>query len=110
MFKIGAFSKICQVLVKALRHWDELGLLKPARTDSLTGFANWTGDWHADDNEFIGYSNRAFDEDGNHNERGAREVFFDIEADRFSWRYEVTEDSGETWEEVWTLEYTRKSE
>jgi len=31
MFKIGDFSKLSQVTVKALRHYDRIGLLKPAR-------------------------------------------------------------------------------
>jgi DNA-binding transcriptional MerR regulator len=38
MFKIGEFSKICQVSVKALRHWDEIGLLKPSHIDPATNY------------------------------------------------------------------------
>jgi DNA-binding transcriptional MerR regulator/effector-binding domain-containing protein len=38
MFRIGEFSRLCQVSVKALRYYDEIGLLKPARTDDLTGY------------------------------------------------------------------------
>ncbi len=38
MLKIGEFSKVCQVSVKALRHWDSLGLLKPALTDVQSGY------------------------------------------------------------------------
>lgn len=38
MLKIGEFSKICQVSVKALRHWDSVGLLKPALTDAQSGY------------------------------------------------------------------------
>jgi DNA-binding transcriptional MerR regulator len=38
MFKIGDFSKICQVSIRMLRHWDELGLLKPAFTDADSGY------------------------------------------------------------------------
>lgn len=29
MFRIGEFSKICQISVKSLRYWDEIGLLQP---------------------------------------------------------------------------------
>ena len=29
MLSIGEFSKICQVTVKTLRHYDRIGLLKP---------------------------------------------------------------------------------
>lgn len=38
MLRIGDFSKICQVSVKALRHWDSVGLLKPALIDPQTGY------------------------------------------------------------------------
>lgn len=38
MFKIGEFSKINQVTVKTLRHYDEIGLLKPAEVDEITGY------------------------------------------------------------------------
>lgn len=38
MFKIGDFSRLTQVTVKALRHYDSLGLLAPAHTDPLTGY------------------------------------------------------------------------
>src|SRR3712207_5282577 len=42
MLRIGEFSKICQVSMKALRHWDAVGLLKPALTDSQTGYRYYT--------------------------------------------------------------------
>ncbi|GAC1668981.1 MAG: MerR family transcriptional regulator [Ktedonobacteraceae bacterium] len=38
MFKIGDFSRLSLVSVKALRYYDELGLLKPARVDNGTGY------------------------------------------------------------------------
>lgn len=38
MFQIGEFSRICQVSVKALRHYDKTGLLTPARVDPATGY------------------------------------------------------------------------
>lgn len=38
MFKIGDFSRLSLVSVKALRYYDELGLLKPARVDEFTGY------------------------------------------------------------------------
>lgn len=38
MFKIGDFSKLSRVSVRMLRHYDELGLLKPERTDVFTGY------------------------------------------------------------------------
>ncbi|MDD7769610.1 MerR family DNA-binding transcriptional regulator, partial [Suipraeoptans intestinalis] len=38
MFQIGAFSKICHVSVKTLRHYDKIGLLAPAEVDRMTGY------------------------------------------------------------------------
>lgn len=38
MFRIGDFSRLSQVSVKMLRHYDDLGLLKPARVDHFTGY------------------------------------------------------------------------
>ena len=38
VFKIGDFSRLSLVSVKALRYYDELGLLKPARVDECTGY------------------------------------------------------------------------
>jgi DNA-binding transcriptional MerR regulator/effector-binding domain-containing protein len=42
MLRIGDFSKLSQVTVKALRHYDEIGLLKPARVDDFTGYRYYT--------------------------------------------------------------------
>jgi DNA-binding transcriptional MerR regulator len=44
MFKIGDFSKISQVSIRSLRHYDEIGLFKPAHTDPLTGYRYYTAD------------------------------------------------------------------
>ncbi len=38
MLQIGEFSKICQVSVKTLHHYDKIGLLVPAEVDRLTGY------------------------------------------------------------------------
>lgn len=38
MYQIGEFSKICQVSVKTLRHYDRIGLLKPTEVDRFTGY------------------------------------------------------------------------
>ena len=38
MFQIGEFSKIAQVSGRQLRHYDKLGLLKPAHIDPETGY------------------------------------------------------------------------
>ena len=36
-----------------------------------------------------------------------RMVFFDIEADRFRWRWERSRDGGTTWEGLWSIGYAR---
>jgi DNA-binding transcriptional MerR regulator len=38
MLKIGDFSKLAHVTIKALRYYDELGLLKPVNVDQFTGY------------------------------------------------------------------------
>jgi DNA-binding transcriptional MerR regulator len=38
MLKIGDFSRIAQVSIKALRYYDRLGLLKPAHIDRFSGY------------------------------------------------------------------------
>ncbi len=42
MYKVGDFSKISRVSVKALRYYDERGLLKPAYVDDTTGYRYYT--------------------------------------------------------------------
>lgn len=42
MFKIGDFSQMGQVSIRMLRHYDELGLLKPAQIDNFTGYRYYT--------------------------------------------------------------------
>lgn len=37
-FKIGEFSKLCQVTVKTLRHYEQIGLLIPVEVDEWTGY------------------------------------------------------------------------
>jgi len=44
VFKIGDFSKLCQVPVRTLRYYDEIGLLHPAKVDSLTGYRSYNLD------------------------------------------------------------------
>lgn len=38
MYRIGQFSQLAKVTVKALRYYDEVGLLKPASVDRWTGY------------------------------------------------------------------------
>ena len=38
MFRIGDFSRLAHVSTRLLRHYDELGLLRPAEVDTQTGY------------------------------------------------------------------------
>jgi DNA-binding transcriptional MerR regulator len=38
MIRIGDFARLGQVSIVTLRHYDEIGLLKPVRVDSFTGY------------------------------------------------------------------------
>jgi effector-binding domain-containing protein len=42
MFRIGEFSRSACVTIDTLRHYDALGLLKPAEVDSFTGYRYYT--------------------------------------------------------------------
>lgn len=44
MFKIGEFSRLSRVSVRMLRHYDQLGLLTPSKTDVFTGYRYYSAD------------------------------------------------------------------
>ncbi|MDR1823792.1 MAG: MerR family transcriptional regulator [Bifidobacteriaceae bacterium] len=44
MHRIGEFSRLGRVTVKALRYYDEIGLLEPAEVDQWTGYRYYTSD------------------------------------------------------------------
>ena len=48
MFRISDFSRLTRVTVKALRHYDRLGLLKPARVDEENGYRYYSARQAAD--------------------------------------------------------------
>ena len=41
MLQIGEFSRRGRVSVKALRHYEAIGLLKPAHVDAATGYRSY---------------------------------------------------------------------
>lgn len=53
MFRIGDFSKMSQVTVKALRHYDEIGLFEPAYVDPVNGYRYYSAVQLADLNRII---------------------------------------------------------
>jgi DNA-binding transcriptional MerR regulator len=44
MYGIGTVARLAQVSVRTLRHYDDLGLLKPAYVDPATGYRRYTPD------------------------------------------------------------------
>ena len=44
LLKIGEFSKLSRVSVRMLRHYDEIGLLKPAEIDRFTDYRYYRED------------------------------------------------------------------
>jgi DNA-binding transcriptional MerR regulator len=44
VFKIGDFSRLTRVSMKTLRHYDDIGLFKPAQVDRFTGYRYYTFD------------------------------------------------------------------
>ena len=38
MFKIGDFSKMCKVTIKALRYYENKDLIKPSYIDKINGY------------------------------------------------------------------------
>jgi DNA-binding transcriptional MerR regulator/effector-binding domain-containing protein len=55
MLKIGDFSKICQTSIKALRHWDAVGLLKPALIDPETNYRYYSIEQIDDVNRIVAF-------------------------------------------------------
>jgi DNA-binding transcriptional MerR regulator len=43
MFRIGEFSRIARVSMRLLRYYDEIGLLRPVRTDPSNGYRYYAG-------------------------------------------------------------------
>ena len=44
MLKIGEFSKLSRISVRMLRHYDEIGLLKPTEIDRFTDYRYYRED------------------------------------------------------------------
>jgi DNA-binding transcriptional MerR regulator len=42
MLRIGDFSKVAKVSIRMLRHYDQMGLLKPAYIDAMSGYRSYS--------------------------------------------------------------------
>lgn len=60
MFRIGDFSKLTLVTVKALRHYDDIGLFKPAEVDAMSGYRYYSAEQMVDLNRIIALKNLGF--------------------------------------------------
>ena len=50
MLQIGEFSRLSRISVRMLRHYDQVGLLKPAEQDAQTGYRRYAGSQLAEAN------------------------------------------------------------
>ncbi|OXM53344.1 MerR family transcriptional regulator [Amycolatopsis thailandensis] len=60
MFSIGDFAKHGRVSVRMLRHYDAIGLLRPAHVDPFSGYRSYTGDQLARLNRVIALKDLGF--------------------------------------------------
>lgn len=60
MFKISDFSKLGQVSPRMLRHYDQLGLLRPKQVDKWTGYRYYTIDQLGDLNRIVALKELGF--------------------------------------------------
>ncbi|UCE27986.1 MAG: MerR family transcriptional regulator [Candidatus Coatesbacteria bacterium] len=60
MFKIGEFSKLSKVSVRALRHYDRLRLLEPADVDRWTGYRSYSASQLPRLNRIVGLKEMGF--------------------------------------------------
>jgi DNA-binding transcriptional MerR regulator len=44
MFSIGEFARLGTVSIRTLRHYDEIGLLPPAKVDPVTGYRGYSAE------------------------------------------------------------------
>jgi DNA-binding transcriptional MerR regulator len=60
MFTIGDFARLGQVSVRMLRHYDAIGLLRPAHVDPHNGYRSYTGEQLARLNRVIALKDLGF--------------------------------------------------
>ncbi|RSM53592.1 MerR family transcriptional regulator [Amycolatopsis sp. WAC 01376] len=60
MFSIGDFAKHGRVTVRMLRHYDAIGLLRPAHVDPFSGYRSYTGEQLARLNRVIALKDLGF--------------------------------------------------
>lgn len=60
MIPIGAFARLGQVSVRMLRHYDRIGLLRPAQVDPLSGYRSYAAEQLARLNRIVALKDLGF--------------------------------------------------
>ena len=60
MFKIGDFSRLSRVSVRALRLYDQMGLLKPVHVDPFTGYRYYSAEQLSRLNQIVAFKDLGF--------------------------------------------------
>jgi DNA-binding transcriptional MerR regulator len=60
MFSIGEFARMGTVSIRTLRHYDEIGLLRPAQVDPQTGYRSYSADQLGQLNRIIALKDLGF--------------------------------------------------
>ncbi|TCO52029.1 DNA-binding transcriptional MerR regulator [Kribbella antiqua] len=60
MFAIGEFARHGRVSIRMLRHYDAIGLLRPARVDPVTGYRSYDAGQFADLNRIVALKDLGF--------------------------------------------------
>jgi DNA-binding transcriptional MerR regulator len=60
MFSIGEFARMGTVSIRTLRHYDEIGLLRPAQVDPATGYRSYSADQLGQLNRIIALKDLGF--------------------------------------------------
>jgi DNA-binding transcriptional MerR regulator len=60
MFKIGDFSRLSRVSVRALRLYDQMGLLKPVQVDPFTGYRYYSAEQLSCLNQIVAFKDLGF--------------------------------------------------
>ncbi|MGE7111946.1 MerR family transcriptional regulator [Lysinibacillus sp. NPDC047702] len=60
MFKISEFSRLSRIPLQTLRYYDQLGILKPTKTDKSTGYRYYSAEQLLEINRIIIFKELGF--------------------------------------------------
>ena len=64
MLAIGDFTRLGRVSVRMLRHYDAIGLLRPAHVDPTTGYRSYRAAQLAELNRIVAFKDLGFTREG----------------------------------------------